>query len=96
MSEDEKKGLMLAHAEGMDFTDLQKNEKIVKFVENLSAKDREKDPNSPGFKVVDFGVNDNLKPGQIMITGGEDVRDALAEVTTFVGDGGPARYIYEL
>ncbi len=89
-----KKGIMLAYAEGTKFTDLEGNDKIKKFLDNLGAAD--KDPNSPGYKVVDFGVADQLKAGQIQITGGEDVRDILAAVTTFVGDGGPARYIFEL
>ena len=94
MSDDEKKGIMLAYANGLNFADLEKNENIKKFLDTLTAND--KDPNTPGFKVCDFGVNDNLKSGQIQVIGGEDVRDALAESCTFVGDGGPARYIFSL
>ncbi len=94
MSDDEKKGIMLAYASGLNFADLEKNDSIKKFLDILTSND--KDPNTPGFKVCDFGTNDNLKSGQIQVIGGEDVRDALSECCTFVGDGGPARYIFSL
>ena len=94
MSDDEKKGIMLAYASELNFADLQNNGSIKKFLDTLTSND--KDPNTPGFKVCDFGVNDNLKAGQIQVIGGEDVRDAMSESCTFVGDGGPARYIFAL
>ncbi len=89
-----KKGIMMAYATDIKFADLEKNDKIIKFLDGLGSKD--KDPNSPGFKIVDFGAQDHLKAGQIQVTGGEDVKEELAAVTTFVGDGGPARYIFEI
>ncbi|MGR3178786.1 MAG: hypothetical protein ACUZ8E_12090 [Candidatus Anammoxibacter sp.] len=89
-----KKGIMIAYAKDLKFTDLEKNDKVKKFLEGLDAAD--KDPNSPGFKIVDFGIHDSLSANQVQITGGEDVRDEVGKALTFVGDGGPARYIFAL
>lgn len=96
MSDDEKKGIMLAHAEGMNHSEIAANPKIVAFLDDLTAQDRAKDPNTPGFKVVDFGVNDQCKPGEVLVTGGEDVKETMGKSLTFVSDGGPARYIFAL
>lgn len=89
-----KKGIMLAYANGLKFEDLAKNDKINKFLDILGSQD--KAPDSPGFKVVDFGVQDNLETGEIQITGGEDVKAALSQAATFVRDGVCGRYVYTL
>ena len=89
-----KKGIMLAYSKDLKFADLEKNEKITKFLEGLGAAD--KDPNSPGYKIVNFGVQDSLSANQVQVTGGEDVRDEMGKSLTFVSDGGPARYIFAL
>ena len=95
MSEEpSKKGIMLSYANNLKFADLENNDSIKKFLDGLGSRDTDAD--SPGYKVVDFGAQDHLEDGQIQVIGGEDVKEEMGKVTTFVADGPAARYIFKL
>ncbi len=88
-----KKGIMLSYANNLKFADLEKNDIINKFLSGLGARDA---AGSAGYKVVNFGAQDHLEDGQIQVIGGEDVKEEMGKVATFVADGPAARYIFKL